>query len=786
MTLAQMQLVRSSNRVHVKLREGNVIRLSNGQLNGMSSTDADAWRNILAQRAIPAAGIRRLFTRPEANLESERQEGQLRSGKELPDLNLWFVIDLPSSANAAEVANALNNLDIVEYAEPERLPSPLPTDIAPPTPDFASSQTYKSAPPTGIGVPTLAEIPGSDGNGVTFADLEYSWRLDHEDLELSSTDMLVPFGETASDPFNDVNHGTAVLGVIRGQANSYGIAGLAPASAAYVVPTNYRSGYNPAAAINHASSGAGVLRRGDIIIIEQQSGVCGSSCGAGQAHCGPLEGMQSVFDSISTATANGRVVLEAAGNGNVDLDSAACGTTFNRNIRDSGAIIVGAGSPIDRSRLSFSTYGSRVDVQGWGQNVTTTGYGDAFGPSNDERQRYTTAFAGTSSATSIVAGVALSVQGARLACGLPPLTSTQMRAALSSSGTPQAARTAGHIGPLPKIRGALMASPGGAACLPDSLPRLACEPVTSQFGDFDGDGKADLLFRRDTDGQTLLYRLNGAQVQSVDVLGIIGPEWRLAGIADFNGDGSTDLLFRRTGDGMLSLYLTSGGQVLAAQLLGAVGPDWDLVGTGDVNGDGRADLMFRRRSDGLLSLYLMDGFRILAAQFVGAVAPEWTVRGFRDFDGDGRADILFRRESDGMLALYLMNGFEIVAARLLGLVGLEWHIVGLGDFNGDGRADVLFRRNDGMLALHLMNGFHLLDARLLGAVGTEWSLVGTGDVDSDGMSDMVLRRVGDGQLSVFRMRGFEILSAQLLGMVGKEWNACHGQPTTAVAQMGAQ
>jgi hypothetical protein len=84
MTLAQMQSVPSSNRVHVKFRESNVIRLKNGQLSGTSSTDADALGNILAQRAIPTAGIRRLFTRPEADLDIERQAGQQRSGRELP------------------------------------------------------------------------------------------------------------------------------------------------------------------------------------------------------------------------------------------------------------------------------------------------------------------------------------------------------------------------------------------------------------------------------------------------------------------------------------------------------------------------------------------------------------------------------------------------------------------------------------------------------------------------------------------------------------------------------
>src|SRR5262249_33845093 len=68
MTLAEMQSVRSSNHIHVKFREGNVIRLRNGQLNGMANTDADALQNILTQRAIPTTGIRRLFPRPEADL----------------------------------------------------------------------------------------------------------------------------------------------------------------------------------------------------------------------------------------------------------------------------------------------------------------------------------------------------------------------------------------------------------------------------------------------------------------------------------------------------------------------------------------------------------------------------------------------------------------------------------------------------------------------------------------------------------------------------------------------
>jgi hypothetical protein len=89
-----------------------------------------------------------------------------------------------------------------------------------------------------------------------------------------------------------------------------------------VAPANtLEFGYNPARAITLAT---GVLGPGDAILIEQQTGVCGGTCGADQVGCGPLEWQQPVFDAIATATALGIVVVEAAGNGNVNLDTASC------------------------------------------------------------------------------------------------------------------------------------------------------------------------------------------------------------------------------------------------------------------------------------------------------------------------------------------------------------------------------------------------------------------------------------------------------------------------------
>ena len=97
-------------------------------------------------------------------------------------------------------------------------------------------------------------------------------------------------------------------------------------------------------------------------------------------------------------------------------------------------------------------------MQGWGENVTTTGYGDAYNPTNDVRRYYTKSFNGTSSATPIVAGAVLVIQGVRKACGLPPATSLEMRDLLVRTGTRQGSPRSKHIGPLPNVQAALTAS----------------------------------------------------------------------------------------------------------------------------------------------------------------------------------------------------------------------------------------------------------------------------------------------------------------------------------------
>jgi len=163
------------------------------------------------------------------------------------------------------------------------------------------------------------------------------------------------------------------------------------------------------------------------------------------------------FAAIRYAVNRGVCVIEAAGNGGENLDDPAYNTPdpafpadwrnpFNRAQRDSGAVIVGAGAPPpgtngrdhgpDRSRLGFSNYGAAVDVQGWGREVVTTGYGDLQGGINSNLH-YTAQFSGTSSASPIVVGALGCVQGVLRANRRVPLTPARARDLFRSTGSPQ-------------------------------------------------------------------------------------------------------------------------------------------------------------------------------------------------------------------------------------------------------------------------------------------------------------------------------------------------------------
>ncbi len=127
---------------------------------------------------------------------------------------------------------------------------------------------------------------------------------------------------------------------------------------------------------------------------------------------------------------------------------------FDRSVRDSDAILVGAGDSVTRSPLWFSSNGDRMDLQGYGNNIVTTG-GDGNLQNGSVNVRYTSNFGGTSGAGPIVTSAVVSVLSYLKATGQPPMTADQIVSLLRATGTPQPESDTTRIGPLPNIPAAI-------------------------------------------------------------------------------------------------------------------------------------------------------------------------------------------------------------------------------------------------------------------------------------------------------------------------------------------
>lgn len=459
----------------IKFSDGTGIRFRNGEFAVVESElepDRTARRGLtralietqlaLLNNAMQRNGAhteRLLISTSEETLREMRCTGESRTDEELPDLNLFYRTRFSgkSAADVVGVLHALNQLELVEYATPEVKVAPSPaTDISPPTANYAGYQSYFQQAPGGIDVQFARALPGGRGEGVRVVVVEKGWEADHEDFPplVSTSGYNYTRGTDPGLGFDIFRtHGTAVVGMLGAVENGYGITGISPA-----VEISMSSIVLDAAGRNSLADGIARAQNqcgiGDILLLEQQVfynypddvSLC------------PPEWDAAAFSAIATAVAGGRIVIETAGNGTENLDDATrFGSRFNRAITDSGAIYVGAGHPVTHVPRSDSNYGSRLDVQGWGDNVATLGYGDLFYPASDYRQAYTSTFNSTSAAAPIVTGAAAILQSVRHARGLASLTSPQMRAALLVGATPQGA--GGHIGPLPDLRDALAAIP---------------------------------------------------------------------------------------------------------------------------------------------------------------------------------------------------------------------------------------------------------------------------------------------------------------------------------------
>ncbi len=289
-------------------------------------------------------------------------------------------------------------------------------------------------------------------------------------------------------------------------------------------------------------------------------------------------------------------------------------------------------------------------------------------------------------------------------------------------------------------------------------------------GDFNGDGKTDVLVKGVSGWDTTpvffsngdgTFRFSNATDPTKTLFNLASAETL---VGDFDGDGKTDVIVRGiSGWDTTPVFFSNGDGTF--RFSNAADPTKTVFNTqgaqaliGDVNGDGKADVILKNGAGwSATPVFLSNGDGTFTYQ--GADDPAKVVFNdskaqafIGDFNGDGKSDVLVRGVSGwATTPVYLSNGdgtftYSNVADPTKTLFNLPSAQAFVGDFNGDGKTDVLVKGVSGWdtTPIFFSNGdgtfrfSNLADPSktIFNFVGVETLL---GDFNGDGKTDVLLK-----------------------------------------------
>jgi hypothetical protein len=166
-------------------------------------------------------------------------------------------------------------------------------------------------------------------------------------------------------------------------------------------------------------------------------------------------------------------------------------------------------------------------------------------------------------------------------------------------------------------------------------------------------------------------------------------------VGDFNGDGKADLVVATQAFSMVSVLLGDGSGGFGAHVEYLAGHHPSSVAVGDFNGDGKADLAVASEDANFFSILLGNGDGTFSFPSAFSTPGSWAGEdsvAVGDFNGDGKADLAVAISADvtvpSGLCVLLGDGSGGFAAPVEYAAGTAAASVAVGDFNGDGYDDL--------------------------------------------------------------------------------------------------
>jgi FG-GAP-like repeat len=296
-------------------------------------------------------------------------------------------------------------------------------------------------------------------------------------------------------------------------------------------------------------------------------------------------------------------------------------------------------------------------------------------------------------------------------------------------------------------------------------------PNSAAVGDFNGDGKLDLVVANGGSNDVSVFLGNGdgtfgtpLQYGTNSDLDSVEPSSVTVG--DFSRDGILDLAVANPGG--LSVLLGNGDGTFKPFVIYAAGSTPFWVSAGDFNRDGKLDLVVANEGSNNISVLLGKGDGTFEAAVNYATRSQPASVAVGDFNADRKLDLAVTNLGSNSVSVFLGKGDGTFWSPVDYGAGSAPRWVTVGDVNGDGKLDLIAADsavNGGTPGVSVLfgNGNGTFKSEVEYAVGSDPESVALGDFDGDGRIDMAVADMGNSSSQVFVLSASAIFADQLVG-----------------------
>jgi hypothetical protein len=236
-------------------------------------------------------------------------------------------------------------------------------------------------------------------------------------------------------------------------------------------------------------------------------------------------------------------------------------------------------------------------------------------------------------------------------------------------------------------------------------------------GDFDGDGRMDLLWVKDNNGLSQIEYSSNITSKFRSKIGDIPTEWNIQAISDCNKDGHQDLVIRNQNSGEIVVWFLNksmkiGEGVFTNKLQNSLlhtinDQNWQIASSGDFDKDGSGDFLWHNSATGQNHVWFMNGCNIVhehsiedkKGTMMRSSDKSWQIKATADFSKDGNIDIFWRNNITGQNLIWKLGGENGVTYQSEDL-SIEprftggWDISTVNHFDQDGNVDIMWRNSN--------------------------------------------------------------------------------------------